>query len=114
MGLGGGGGGVPYHEGPHIALTPVCGIKGKKGIRVNPPPLPTGLHGHPLTCSILVHMFHSFTHVPLPPLNTHYCACYNNAAINVMPHPPQVGVGGGLVGGLTQNLGPRGRDFDPE
>ena len=36
------------------------------------------------------------------------------AAINVMPHPPQVGVGGALVGGLTQNLGPRGRDFDPE
>ena len=36
------------------------------------------------------------------------------AAINDMPHPPQVGVGGALVGGLTQNLGPRGRDFDPE
>ena len=37
-----------------------------------------------------------------------------NAAINVMPHPPQVGVGGELVGGLIQNLGPRGRGFDPE
>ena len=36
------------------------------------------------------------------------------AAINVMPHPPQVGVGGALVRGLIQNLGPRARDFDPE
>ena len=36
------------------------------------------------------------------------------AAINVMPHPPQAGLGGALVGGLTQNLGLRGRDFDPE
>ena len=35
----------------------------------------------------------------------------SNAAINVMPNPPQVGVGRGSVGGLTQNLGPRGRNF---
>ena len=58
-----------------------------------------------LNCQLLVYIEVSLV-MRLDNANTY-------VAINVMPNPPQVGVGRGTVGGLTQNLGPRGRNFAP-